>query len=333
MPETGHRKKGLRFIIYGTGAIGGAIGGHLALSGKDVILIGRPGQVNAIRENGLRLVTPSGTHTLRTTAVTTPGQISFQENDVVLLTVKGQNSEEALRDLQAAVKDIPVLCCQNGVRNEEIARKYFKRVYSVMVFVAGVYLTDGEIIVRRADPPGNLIIGSYPDGKDEFVDAVAAELRDAGFLVLASPEVMDYKWGKLVLNVSNAGIAITGGSDAECQRITDAARAEATELLAEAGIHWLTRDEMAEKWPEINTKARGTLTGELRTSSWQSLARRQGSVESDFLNGEIVRVAEKLGKKAPVNETLVNISQEMAAKYELPGKYSVPELERRLGLG
>jgi 2-dehydropantoate 2-reductase len=142
-----------RTIIYGAGAIGGVVGGHLALAGKEVVLIGRPKHMKAIREHGLRLVTPRGTHTLQLTAVTEPSQIDFRPEDVVFLCVKGQDTEEALRTLRAQVEDIPIFCFQNGVRNEEVASRYFPRVYGVVVRVGGVFVNNGEVIARY-DPPG-----------------------------------------------------------------------------------------------------------------------------------------------------------------------------------
>jgi 2-dehydropantoate 2-reductase len=42
----------MRTIIYGAGGIGSVVGGHLARIGHDVLLIGRPGHVNAINEHG-----------------------------------------------------------------------------------------------------------------------------------------------------------------------------------------------------------------------------------------------------------------------------------------
>ena len=67
----------MRIIIYGAGAVGGAVGGLLALSGTPVILIGRPNNVNAIRESGLKLRTPDGTQIVQLPAVTSPDQIEF----------------------------------------------------------------------------------------------------------------------------------------------------------------------------------------------------------------------------------------------------------------
>jgi 2-dehydropantoate 2-reductase len=321
----------MRAIIYGTGAIGGVVGGHLALAGKEVILIGRPDHVNAIREHGLRFITPTGTHVLRLPVVTEPSQIDFRSGDVILLCVKGQNTGEALRDLRTVVEDIPIFCVQNGVRNEEIAIQHFPRVYGVMVRVGGVFVNNGEVIARR-DPPGWLIMGVYPVGADDLVEAVATNLRDAGFYVLVTSDVMPYKWGKLMLNLGNAIGAITNMRGGDNNRIAGAAQQEAREILSKAGIRWISAEELALQWPEITMRPRNTIDSEAQSSTWQSLARRQGTVETDFLNGEIVRLAERLGIQASVNEGLLRVVQQMATKRELPGKYASAELCRLVGL-
>jgi len=329
--EALEQDKTRRVIIYGAGAIGGVVGGHLARVGYDVILVGRPGQVKAVQENGLRLVTPDGTHILKVLAVTAPDRIEFRPDDVVFLCVKGQNTEEALRDLKAVIQDIPVFCFQNGVRNEELALQYFPGVYGVRVQVGGVYLTDGEVIARR-DPPGWLIMGCYPTGIDELVEVMAARLRDAGFFVMGSLDVMPYKWGKLMRNLGNAIGAITNARGDDVDVIGRAVRQEAQEVLAQADIHWVSQEELAQEWPESTSQPRNTLSVEAQSSTWQSLARRQGTVETDFLNGEIVRLARRLGREAPMNQTLFRISQEMAVNDELPGKYAPTELSSLLGL-
>ncbi len=321
----------MRAIIYGAGAIGGVVGGHLALTGTEVVLIGRPGHVNAINQHGLRFVTPTGTHTLQLPAVTTPDQIEFKADDVVLLCVKGQNTDEALRDLRAVITDIPVFCFQNGVRNEEIAASYFPRVYGTMVRVGGVYITDGEVTARR-DPPGWLIMGRYPTGTDNLAETVAERLRTAGFFVLVTPDVMSYKWGKLMGNLANSIVAITSTRDGDFDRIFRATQQEAQELLAQAGIRWVSNQQLAEEWPDSAVRPRSILRVDAQSSTWQSLARRQGTVETDFLNGEIVRLAERLGTRAPINEALLRIMQEMAANNEPPGKYTPAELCRLVGL-
>ena len=90
----------MRYIIYGAGGIGSIMGGYLVRTGHDVILIGRPGHVSVINSNGLRLITPTGTHVLRIPAVTNPSQIDFATGDVIFLCMKGQDTKLALKDLK-----------------------------------------------------------------------------------------------------------------------------------------------------------------------------------------------------------------------------------------
>jgi 2-dehydropantoate 2-reductase len=202
----------MKIVIFGAGGIGSIVGGHLKHVGYDVVLIGRPGHVKAIRERGLRLVTPNSTHIVRLKAVTSPSDVDFDSEDAVFLCVKGQNTEYALEDLKAVVKEIPIFCFQNGVRNEETAARFFPRVYGVLVRISAVYLSDGEAIARR-DPPGWLVIGCYPQGIDERARNIAKTLRDGGFPVMLTPDIMPYKWGKLISNLHNAVGAITNAKE------------------------------------------------------------------------------------------------------------------------
>jgi 2-dehydropantoate 2-reductase len=321
----------MRYIIYGAGGIGSVMGGHLARTGHRVVLIGRPGHVGAINAGGLRLKTPLGIYVLKIPAMTGLVGLDFTAEDVVCLCMKGQDTAEALKDLQAAVPDVPVFCFQNGVRNEETAAAYFPRVYGVMVRVGAEYLTDGEVSALR-DPPGWYILGRYPAGTDGLVTAVAGDLRAAGYLVRATEDVMPFKWGKLMANLGNAIDAITGADWETTRPIYRPVFEEARAVVEKAGIRWISQEQVMRDWPETSQPPRGRLDTVQHSSTWQSLTRRQGSVEAEFLNGEIVRVAGRVGLTAPLNQKLVEIATQMAAGREPPGKYPPKELARILGL-
>jgi 2-dehydropantoate 2-reductase len=320
----------MRFIIYGAGGIGSIMGGHLARTGHGVVLIGRPGHVSVINSRGLRLVTPTQTFVLSIPAVTSPEQVKFTRGDVVCLCMKGQDTEGALKDLKKITENVPIFCFQNGVRNEEIAARYFPDVYGVMVRVGAVFLADGEVVCRR-DPPGWYIMGRYPEGTDATIEAVAGELRAAGYLVRTVSEIMPYKWGKLMSNLSNAIDAITGSEWGSESSMENAIFEEARAIVARAGIKWISQEQVIRDWPETKN-VRGHLSTAAQSSTWQSLARRQGSVETEFLNGEIVRVAKKMGLKVPLNEKLVEITRTMAENHEPPGSYTPMRLSQILGL-
>ena len=65
------KNNNLKYLIAGTGGVGGSIAAFLALAGKDVTCIARGGHLAALRENGLKLHSDlKGEHTLDVPAYT-----------------------------------------------------------------------------------------------------------------------------------------------------------------------------------------------------------------------------------------------------------------------
>ena len=105
----------MRFVVYGTGAIGGAMAGRLALAGKNVVAIARGAQLEAIRRGGLRVRTPSSDDVVRLQCVASPSDLEFGADDVILLTMKTQDTKQALEDLKrAGASGQAIICLQNA---------------------------------------------------------------------------------------------------------------------------------------------------------------------------------------------------------------------------
>jgi ketopantoate reductase PanE/ApbA-like protein len=106
---TGSRWADVRFIIMGAGAIGGVIGARLAQNGHDVTLVARGDHLAVIQDRGLCLVSREGEVTLSLPATDDPTTLDIGGNDVVILAVKGQDTEFALRALaNSAPSDVAV---------------------------------------------------------------------------------------------------------------------------------------------------------------------------------------------------------------------------------
>ena len=78
-----------RYIVFGAGAIGSILGAALHRSGQDAVLVGRGPHVQAIRKEGLQLMSEGVIEDLRA--------IKPRADDVLLLTVKSQDTEAAAR--------------------------------------------------------------------------------------------------------------------------------------------------------------------------------------------------------------------------------------------
>ena len=324
----------MRYLILGAGAIGGTLGGHLHRAGREVVLIARPAQAAAIRARGLRLVTGDADHRLPVAAVASAAEAApFGAGDAVLLTCKAQHTVAALGELRAAgaPPDLPVVCCQNAIWNETHAQRVFTTVYGAVVFVPGVFLQPGEVVNARTGHYGYLEVGRYPAGADPRCSALVEDLAAAGFAAAVNPAVMRAKGAKCLGNLGNAVTAITGTHRGAADFLARA-RDEARRVWRAAGIDFEDSAEFAarreqryrgsDRWPpHYGPPRRGG-------SSWQSLMRGAGSIESEFLNGEVVQLGRRLGIPAPCNEVLWRRADEMARAGAPPGRFTIADLTR-----
>jgi 2-dehydropantoate 2-reductase len=309
----------VRFVVLGAGAIGGVVGGRLAQHGHDVVLIARGTHYEAIRDNGLHIESPDDSTTVKIAAVDDPAGISWTSDDVVLLATKTQDTQGALDALASAPDTLPIFCAQNGVANERMASERFTDVYGVFVWCPADYLTPGHVQVWCAPQSGILHLGCYPSGSNAIAENVASALRASTFYADSKPEIMRWKYRKLLSNLGNAVDALCGTA-ARGSGIAQRARREGVACLEAAGISFVGDDEEDAARLEREVHPR-TIRGVERRggSSWQSLERRLGTIETDYLNGEIVRLGQQYGVPTPVNALLQYLSQRVARERRPPG--------------
>ncbi|TAK64445.1 MAG: 2-dehydropantoate 2-reductase [Dehalococcoidia bacterium] len=319
----------MKYIVYGAGAIGGVIGARLHERGHDVALICRGAQLDAVSRDGLTVKTPDGTANFRVPAVAHPSETGLAPDDVIFLAMKSQDTEGALRDLAAvAPPEVAVVCAQNGVDNERMAMRRFSRVYGMLVLMPCTYLEPGVIVNHASGAWGVLDAGCYPAGVDATIERVCADLTAAHFSSLAAPSIMRWKYAKLLANLNNAFVAACG-TDAAGAEFVAAVRAEALACYAAAGIDCASDDEMRERRVASGMRF-GPVEGAARDggSSWQSLARGLSTIETDYLNGEIVMLGRLHGVPTPYNLALQIVANRMAREGQAPGSLPLAELQR-----
>ncbi|MFE4450361.1 ketopantoate reductase family protein [Streptomyces sp. NPDC056796] len=324
----------MRYIIVGTGAVGGAVGGRLAEAGHEVVLVARGAQYAALRADGLRLTTPDGARTHRVPVANGPAALDLRPDDVLVLAVKTQDAVAALDDWSArpvagggtAGEKLPLICAQNGVEGERLALRRFRRVYGCCVYLPATFVEPGRVVAAGDPLTGVLHLGRYPSGTDDTVRAVAADWEKAKLEAPVVPDVMRWKYAKLLSNLANAIEAATGVLNGpEAFALFARARAEGAAVLDAAGIEATGSAEQE--------AARGAMSfdpfdGSERGggSSWQSLTRGTGTIEADYLNGEIVLLGRLHGVPTPVNEVLRHTANTFARERRAPGSMTVAEL-------
>jgi 2-dehydropantoate 2-reductase len=314
------------YVVYGAGAIGGLVGGRLSQAGFDVTLIARGAHLRAIQESGLRIDSPMGREVVQVRAVAHPAEIDWSDATRVLLAVKSQQTTAALGELaMVAPPGTAVVCLQNGLANEPAALRLFARVQGVCVMCPAGHLEPGVIEAWSSPVSGLFDIGRYPAGADDVSRSLAADLNTATFDARAVPDILRWKRRKLLKNLANVIEALCG-PEARSSTLSDLVVKEGEDVLAAAGLEVASVDEDRQRRADLLRI--GLIDGRAKPgdSSWQSLQRGTGEIETDYLNGEIVLLGRTLGVPTPANARLQGLARAAAAGRQSPGTVSVHDI-------
>ena len=304
--------------IAGAGSIGCYVGGCLALAGREVVFLGRGGVVEAMRERGLRVGDLDGRdRRVEAAAIsaTDDPATALRGADVILVTVKSGATGEMAKHIAAHGRpDAVAVSLQNGVDNADRLRAGLPgwRVLAGMVMFNVVQSTDGEMPLRvhRASQ-GEVMIDGGVDGLADLLDV-------DGLAVEARADMRAVQWGKLLMNLNNALVALSDLplarqlADRGWRVILAAQIEEALAAMKAAGI---TPARITGLPPALLPKvlrlpdwlfgllARRMLAidPEARSSMWDDLKRGRAT-EIDELQGAVIRLARQAGMPTPVNE-------------------------------
>ena len=298
----------MKVAVMGAGAVGCYYGAMLARAGHEVVLIGRPAHVEAVRARGLRLEAQSFDEHVPLAASTEADAV--RGADLVLFCVKSTDTEAAAAQIAPHLASgALVLTLQNGVDNDERARSVLRshEVAAAVVYVATGMAGPGHV---KHNGRGELVIAPSARGEE-----VAQALRAAGVPTEISDNVRGALWAKLVLNCAyNALSAITQlpyGVLVRNEGVPGVLRDVVAECLAVARAEGVT----------IPGDIDAAVAGIARTmpaqfsSTAQDLARGKRS-EIDHLNGFVLRRGEALGVPVPANRllwTLVRLLEDKAS--------------------
>ena len=290
----------LNYIVHGAGGSGCVIASRRATVGRKVQLIARGPHLHALQTKGLTL-TQNTEGTWHLPAEESAQELDVDDQTVVLLAMKTDDTFDAMEQHSSMYRDLPVVCCQNGVTNEEwlFARGY--KTYGCTVMVGAEITHPGT--VRHSG--GKLLeIGNWPSGSDDISRSLVSDLEASGMDASVDERVIDGKWGKLVRNLANAYLALTDLSvqEASCdprdrQFMADV-NEEAADVLEAAEISARMvgkrnlREQIARLREPGNWPARPAVTEATRSypSTWQDLTSQRQRVEVDHFNGAIVRL-------------------------------------------
>ena len=314
-----------QITVFGAGSIGTYLGARLHQGGASVRLIGRARYADAIRANGLTLsrfdeppVTLSGIDYR-----TDPSALSG--SDTVALCVKSQDTTEAAELIAAHAPNAHVVAFQNGVSNLPVLRERLANVSGAVVPFNVTSPAPGHF---HQGTQGELLIG--PTAPDAMMAAFAA----SGTPARVVDDIEGHLWAKLLVNLNNALNTLSGGPlrdgllQRDYRRVLVAMIGEGMAVAEAEGVSpatfngrspaqlmrimglpdWLYRIVM-DRVVKIDATARSSMLDDL------TLGRAN---ELDYLQGEIVRRAERLGIDVPVTRAVMAATSEAFAQKKSP---------------
>lgn len=321
----------MKIAIAGAGSIGCYVGACCADAGMDVAMLARARVRDEITTAGLRATDLQGRD------FTVPAErLRIDEDpavcagaDVVMVAVKSRDSEPVANSLAPHLAaGCLVASLQNGVRNAEVLGAALPGHPVAQVMVPWNVVNNGGGHFHRGTE--GVLAVELPAG-GALLDIFGAAGLDAKGYTDMEPVL----WGKLMLNLNNAINALSDiplraqVSQRAYREVLARCIAEAMAACRAAGIRpartgkifpallpfmlrlpdWLFR-RLASTMLKMDENA--------RSSMWEDISRGRPT-EVDYLNGEIVRLAQAHGLAAPVNQRIVQLVHEAESVAGSPG--------------
>jgi len=316
--------------VVGAGAIGSRLAAHLASHGQACTLFdGWADHVQAINRDGLVLegFGPPQRHALR--AFGYQDAASAGRHDIVLLCTRSDATAPVLPLVRALLEDEGcVVSCQNGINEEAIAAEVgIHRTLGCSLVLGARLAAPGRVVALPGED--TLRTGELAGGASARLDRLVALLGACGTST-ATPNLLGYRWMKLVLNsIGNPLLLLSGLTAAElharpdaralmvalAREVLGAARAggvQVSPVLGIAAAQWLDPAPPATAALHEALQRHGAALGPRRLSMVADFEAR-GRTEVDFINGHVVRQAARHGLAAPLNAAVVQRVHQLEA--------------------
>jgi 2-dehydropantoate 2-reductase len=318
-----------QIAVLGAGSVGCFIGGAWLAVGCKVSFVGRERVRAEVAEHGIGLSDQDGwkIHLAPSLIDFSTRPAALKNADIIALCVKSTGTEAAAKEIaRHARPGATVVSFQNGVSNADTLKKLLPK-YDV---VAGMVPYN---VVRLG--PGRWHRATWGDltaARTDTTEALAKAIGDRPGRLLLSDDMKGVLWGKLLLNLNNAINALSGKtileelSQRDYRRVMAAAIVETLEMLDAARIEPAKIGQVAPRLlphaiaspdfvfrnlflriQKIDPKARSSMSDDFAAGR---------PTEIDYLNGEVVKLAHSLGRKAPVNAAIVELVRQAEAGVE-----------------
>ncbi|MDX1539852.1 MAG: 2-dehydropantoate 2-reductase [Geminicoccaceae bacterium] len=294
----------MRIAILGAGGVGGFLGARLAAAGVEVALLVRGAQLEAIRNDGLRLESARGDLSVRP-RIATDDPSAIGPVDIVLCAVKLYDLETAGALLDPLIGPTTgVVTLQNGVDAPDVVAGQIGRehVLGGVAQIAAVLAAPG--VVRTTGPMARFTVGELDGRRSERLAALGNALEAADVEHELTSDIRRAIWGKMVFLASFSGVTalirLPIGpirEDPATRALLRAALAEAVSVAAAEGV------DFGAAAVEDRLAAIDKLPAAMRSSLLDDLERGR-RLETPWLSGTISRLGRHHGEPTPIHDLI-----------------------------
>lgn len=287
----------MNIAVIGAGAMGSLIGGKLAQSKHQVVLVDIwEEHVHRINEHGLKLISNAEEEVIEVInveAVTSPSAIN-KKMDLIIVFVKSYHTENAVANCKSVIDpDTKVLTLQNGIGNVETLNKLLPKSQILAGTTShGANIKDPGAVIHAGQ--GKTYLGRADEEEIGVQDKKIVEVfNQAGLETEYEENIMGLIWDKLMVNVGiNPLTALLGIKNGEIlqheatEELLEGLVEEAASVAERKGIKLSLQD------PVAHVKSIAEKTSENRSSMLQDISRGR-KTEIDYINGAVVKRGEE----------------------------------------
>lgn len=305
----------MKIAILGAGAMGSLYGGLLHRSGNEVILIDvSEAHIDEVNRQGLYIDGPEQEINVRVPAALA-GDVTG-EYELFILFTKTIYSRSALESVRHLIKpETWVLSLQNGLGNDELIGEYVSKDHIIVgtTDFPSTFVAPGRI---RSKGRGTTRIMAVSGLVSAQVEKAADALNGAGFNCHLTKDVFVSIWEKVAFNSAmNAITAVTRlklGNVGDSKEGRELAYTVAREVICVARKKGI--DAQEDRVIAVMDKDFVDHADHRPSMLQDVLAKR--TTEVDFIDGAVVREAEKLGMEATATRTLYQLIKVIQGNYD-----------------
>jgi len=315
-------RNNLEIVIYGAGAVGATICGFLSPHYNKIYLLARGENAQAMKSKSL-IMYQNTIDNKQIISVNVIEDLNEKPNaDIVIIAVKIYDLEEVAKDIYTKLGDKPIIIAlQNGVENQRILPKYFSKIIYSAIMISAWKDRPG---VFGHSIKGYVIFGTLDNSLQSEMKSIK-KLLIPGYKFKISQNIQDAIHTKLIYNLSNPLLTLIKHTNLNKESISKLGKiyneslVEGIIILEAANfkehrtpglVPWsvLKKAQESEETSSQMILNRLNATGP-NSMSQDIIIRQKAQSELEYFSGYIVNLAKSLGKPAPYNITIYELSK------------------------